>query len=53
MIHFYNVHVFKNSSPFMLAFCDGCGSQSSMENALDCRIGGPVIQRYNEIRDAL
>ena len=37
----------------MPAFCDGCGSQSSMEHALDCRIGGLVIQRHNEISDAL
>ena len=37
----------------MPAFCDGCGSQSSMEHALDCSIGDLVIQRHNEIRDAL
>ena len=37
----------------MPAFCDGCGSQSSMEHALDCRIGGLVIQQHNELRDAL
>ena len=37
----------------MPAFCDGCGSQSSMEHALDCRIRDLVIQRHNEIRDAL
>ena len=37
----------------MPAFCDGFGSQSSMEHALDCRIGGLVIQRHNEIRDAM
>ena len=36
----------------MPAFCDGCGSHSSMEHALDCIIGGLVIQRHNEIRDA-
>ena len=37
----------------MPTFCDGCGFQSSMEHALGCRIGGLVIQRHNEIRDAL
>ena len=32
--------------------CDGCGSQLSTGHALDCRKGGLVIQRHNEIRDA-
>ena len=35
------------------ALCDGCGSQFSTGHALDCRKGGLVIQRHNEIRDAL
>ena len=35
------------------ALCDGCGSQLSTEHALDSRSGGLVIQRHNEIRDAL
>ena len=35
------------------ALCDGCGSQFSTRHALDCRKGGLVIQRHNEIRDAL
>ena len=35
------------------ALCDGCGSQLSTGHALDCRKGGLVIQRHNEIRDAL
>ena len=37
----------------MPALCDGCGSQFSTGHALDCRKGGLVIQRHNEIRDAL
>ena len=35
------------------ALCDGCGSQFSTGHVLDCRKGGLVIQRHNEIRDAL
>ena len=35
------------------ALCDGCGSQFSTGHGLDCRKGGLVIQRHNEIRDAL
>ena len=35
------------------ALCDGCGSQFSTGHALDCRKGGLVIQRHNEITDAL
>ena len=35
------------------ALCDGCGCQFSNGHALDCRKGGLVIQRHNEIRDAL
>ena len=33
--------------------CDGCGSIISTSHALDCRKGGLVIQRHNEIRDLL
>ena len=32
---------------------DGCGEASSLAHALDCRKGGLVIQRHNEIRDAI
>ena len=35
------------------ALCDGCSSQFSTGHALDCRKGGLVIQRHNEIRNAL
>ena len=35
------------------ALCDGCGCQFSTGHALDCRKGGLVIERHNQIRDAL
>ena len=37
----------------MPALCDGCGSQFSTGHALECRKGGLVIHRHNEIKDAL
>ena len=33
--------------------CDGCGGMFSIQHALDCRTGGLVIRRHNEIRDSL
>jgi len=33
--------------------CNGCGSLFSVEHALDCRVGGLVCQRHNEVRDAV
>ena len=32
--------------------CDGCGAPFSIEHALDCRFGGLVTRRHNEVRDA-
>ena len=32
--------------------CDGCGALFTIEHALDCRIGGLVGRRHNEVRDA-
>ena len=32
--------------------CDGCGGQFSIGHALDCRFGGLVGRRHNEVRDA-
>ena len=37
----------------MPVHCDGCGEDYSLTHALDCRKGGLVTQRHNEIRDAL
>ena len=34
-------------------YCDGCGSPSSLDHFLVCRKGGLIIQRHNEIRDAI
>ena len=30
--------------------CDGCGASLTLQHALDCKVGGLVIQRHNEIR---
>ena len=37
----------------MPSHCDGCGSTFDLSHALDCRKGGLVTQRHNEVRDAL
>uniref|UniRef100_A0A1X7U883 Uncharacterized protein n=1 Tax=Amphimedon queenslandica TaxID=400682 RepID=A0A1X7U883_AMPQE len=33
--------------------CDGSGSEFSVTHALDCRKGGLVTQRHNEVRDTI
>ena len=33
--------------------CDGCGEPFSTSHALDCRKGGLIVQRHNEIRDVI
>ena len=33
--------------------CDGCGASLTLQHALDCKVGGLVIQRHNEIRDCI
>ena len=33
--------------------CDGCGATLSLQHALDCKKGGLIIQRHNEIRDCI
>ena len=33
--------------------CDGCGAEFSIEHALDCRFGGLVSRRHNEIHDVI
>ena len=33
--------------------CDGCGSPFSTSHTLDCRRGGLITQRHNEIRDLI
>jgi hypothetical protein len=34
-------------------FCDGCNQKFSVRHALECKKGGLVISRHNEIRDDL
>ena len=33
--------------------CDGCGAAFTLDHALDCRFGGLVTHRHNEVRDAV
>ena len=33
--------------------CDDCGASLTLQHALDCKVGGLVIQRHNEIRDCI
>ena len=33
--------------------CDGCGATSGLDHFLICRRGGLVVQRHNEISDAI
>ena len=37
----------------MSPICDGCGAQFTTTHALDCRKGGLVSLRHNEVRDLL
>ena len=38
---------------WMPSNCDGYGSPFDMTHALDCKKGGLVTQRHNEVRDAV
>jgi hypothetical protein len=33
--------------------CDGCGQKFTIQHALECKKGGKVIQRHNELRDEI
>ena len=33
--------------------CDGCSAPFSLDHALVCRKGGLIIQRHNEVQDAV
>ena len=44
---------YNRSLMLMPPTCDGCGAAFTLSHALDCRKGGLVVRRHNEIRDAL
>eukprot|EP00923_Selenidium_pygospionis_P003985 GHVN01006330.1.p1 GENE.GHVN01006330.1~~GHVN01006330.1.p1 ORF type:complete len:304 (+),score=26.87 GHVN01006330.1:657-1568(+) len=35
------------------AECDGCGAPCDVDHLLQCKVGGLVVRRHNEMRDAL
>jgi hypothetical protein len=41
------------SPPDLPTHCDGCSKKFSVRHALECKKGGLVISRHNEIRDEL
>ena len=34
-------------------YCDGCGKEATIDHILNCRIGGLIICRHNEVKDEL
>ena len=47
-----NVRLRYNIAPLhMPSHCDGCGAKLMVEHALQCRIGGLVIARHNDVAD--
>ena len=39
--------------PDLPNYCDGCQARFSISHALDCRKGGLVTARHNELRDGV
>lgn len=38
---------------FIPKYCDGCGKEASINHILNCRIGGLIICRHNEVKNEL
>ena len=44
---------YKKPFLFIPPCCDGCGGPSSLDHFLICNKGGLIVQRHNEIRNAI
>ena len=44
---------YARTPPGLPSLCDGCGSSFSVNHGLECKKGGLVLLRHNEIRDEL
>ena len=44
---------YAHTPPGLPSLCDGCGSSFSVSHGLECKKGGLVLLRHNEIRDEL
>ena len=39
--------------PYLPKYCDGCEARFSISHTLDCKKGGLVMARHNELRDGV
>eukprot|EP00923_Selenidium_pygospionis_P058524 GHVN01102707.1.p1 GENE.GHVN01102707.1~~GHVN01102707.1.p1 ORF type:complete len:143 (+),score=19.92 GHVN01102707.1:388-816(+) len=44
---------YKLPLPDLPTHCDGCGAECDTDHLLNCKVGGLVVRRHNEVRDTL